>query len=40
MKWKQEIEEKTQEGFFRIHIHHGSDKLRTTKEVSEFDVGA
>lgn len=37
-QWKDEIETKCQEGLFRVHIHHGKEKLKSVKEIRAFDV--
>ncbi|KAF7297138.1 SNF2 family DNA-dependent ATPase [Mycena indigotica] len=36
-QWKDEIESKTNE-MFRVHVHHGKDKLKKTSEVKGYDV--
>lgn len=37
-QWKEEIEMKSQEGLFRVHIHHGKEKLKSVKEIRAFDI--
>ncbi|KAF9518340.1 hypothetical protein BS47DRAFT_1389234 [Hydnum rufescens UP504] len=36
--WKSEIETKTEDDLLRVHIHHGSHKLKTMKDVRKFDI--
>jgi hypothetical protein len=38
IKWRQEIVDRTEDGMFRIRIHHGKDKLRSAAEVKKYDV--
>ncbi|CCL99823.1 uncharacterized protein FIBRA_01847 [Fibroporia radiculosa] len=37
LQWKEEIENKTN-GMFNVHIHHGRDKLKSAKDLSDIDV--
>jgi SNF2 family DNA or RNA helicase len=37
-QWKDEIDSKTCDGLFRVHIHHGKDKLKNTQQVAKYDV--
>jgi len=36
-QWKEEIEEKTNE-VFKVHIHHGKDKLKKLSTMKDKDV--
>ena len=38
-QWKEEIEEKTND-VFKVHIHHGKDKLKKLSAMKEKDVGS
>lgn len=38
MQWKQEILAKTVPGRYKVHIHHGSEKLKTKEDVKKYDV--
>ncbi|KAF8486693.1 SNF2 family N-terminal domain-containing protein [Gautieria morchelliformis] len=37
-QWAAEFRQRTQNGLFFVHIHHGKEKLRSTKEVQQYDV--
>ncbi|KLO18694.1 hypothetical protein SCHPADRAFT_106669 [Schizopora paradoxa] len=37
-QWFEEINDKTQKGVFRVHIHHGKDKLKEVKQLESYDV--
>jgi hypothetical protein len=37
-QWKAEIRQRTTEGMFKVHIHHGKDKLRNVGEVKRYDI--
>ncbi|KAL5479086.1 hypothetical protein ACEPAI_2374 [Sanghuangporus weigelae] len=37
-QWYEEFDDKVAPGVFRVHIHHGKDKLKTVKEIEEYDV--
>jgi len=37
-QWYEEVTEKTQPGLFRVHIHHGKDKLKEVKQLESYDV--
>ncbi|KAL5520215.1 hypothetical protein ACEPAG_9428 [Sanghuangporus baumii] len=37
-QWYEEFDDKVDPGVFRVHIHHGRDKLKTVKEIEEYDV--
>jgi len=36
-QWKEEIEEKTND-VFKVHIHHGKDKLKKLSTMKDKDV--
>ncbi|GJJ08897.1 hypothetical protein Clacol_003117 [Clathrus columnatus] len=36
-QWRVEILQRTNQGLFKVHIHHGRDKLRSLSEVKEYD---
>ncbi len=37
-QWKEEIENHTSEGVLRVHIHHGSQRLQSLKQLAAYDV--
>ncbi|QRV98450.1 DNA repair protein RAD5 [Ceratobasidium sp. AG-Ba] len=37
-QWRQEILDRTEDNTFRVHIHHGKDKLKSTAEVKKYDI--
>lgn len=37
-QWRDEIEEKTQDGLFRCLLYHGSKKPRSLKELQQYDI--
>ncbi|KAF8749771.1 SNF2 family N-terminal domain [Rhizoctonia solani] len=37
-QWKDEILSRTDDGLFKVRIHHGKDKLRSAKEVGKYDI--
>ncbi|CAE6334692.1 unnamed protein product [Rhizoctonia solani] len=37
-QWKDEILSRTDDGLFKVRIHHGKDKLRSFKEVGKYDI--
>ncbi|KAG8729158.1 hypothetical protein FRC10_004206, partial [Ceratobasidium sp. 414] len=37
-QWRQEIVDWTDDDMFRIHIHHGTDKLKIAAEVKKYDI--
>ncbi|KAH7335005.1 SNF2 family N-terminal domain-containing protein [Rhizoctonia solani] len=37
-QWKEEILSRTDEGLFKVRIHHGKDKLRSAAEVKKYDI--
>jgi hypothetical protein len=36
-QWKEEIEEKTND-VFKVHVHHGKDKLKKLSAMKDKDV--
>lgn len=38
-QWKEEIEEKTND-VFKVHVHHGKDKLKKLSTMRDKDVSA
>ncbi|KAF8507571.1 SNF2 family N-terminal domain-containing protein, partial [Hysterangium stoloniferum] len=37
-QWKAEITQRTTEGMFKVHIHHGKEKFRRVDEVRQYDI--
>ncbi|HEV7735947.1 MAG TPA: hypothetical protein VGO47_01055 [Chlamydiales bacterium] len=37
-QWKREIEQRTAAGKYKVYIHHGNTKLKSTVEVKNHDV--
>ncbi|KDQ15470.1 hypothetical protein BOTBODRAFT_31794 [Botryobasidium botryosum FD-172 SS1] len=37
-QWRDEIATKTQQGLFRVHIHHGHSKIKSVKQALRYDV--
>ncbi|KAB5589713.1 ATP-dependent helicase [Ceratobasidium theobromae] len=37
-QWNQEIIHRTADNLFKIHVHHGKDKLRSASDVRKFDT--
>ncbi|KAJ1306287.1 hypothetical protein OPQ81_010989 [Rhizoctonia solani] len=37
-QWKEEILSRTDEGLFKVRVHHGKDKLRSANEVKKYDI--
>ena len=38
LQWRQEIIDRTETNFFKIRVHHGKEKLKSTAEVKKYDV--
>jgi SNF2 family DNA or RNA helicase len=37
-QWKREIETRTKNGLFRVHIHHGNTQLKKLGDFLQYDV--
>jgi SNF2 family DNA or RNA helicase len=37
-QWKREIENRTKNGMFSVHIHHGSTQLKKVGDFLQYDV--
>ena len=39
LQWKEEIDSKTND-LFRVHVHHGKDKLKNSRDFGKYDVSS
>lgn len=37
-QWSEEFNDKAQPGTFRVHVHHGKDKLKSPQDIEKYDV--